>query len=404
MTQKHTQQDSGRTVVLIVAAGRGRRFGGALPKQYAPLGGETVLYRTVQAFLAHPGIAAVRVAIHPDDTDLYQAATAGLDLLAPVLGGATRQDSVRLGLESLHGLDFAQVLIHDAARPFVDAAVIDGVLDALTHHAGALPALAVADTLKRAQNGEISDTVSREALWRAQTPQAFVFADILAAHQRFQGEQLTDDAQLFERAGLKVAITPGHEDNFKITTEEDLMRAERLLNLDAETRTGTGFDAHRFEAGDHVTLCGVKIPFAQGLKGHSDADVALHAMTDALLGAIGQGDIGQHFPPSDVQWKGAASDRFLAHAANLVRAQSGTIVNVDVTIICEAPRVSPHKDAMRARIAEILGIAVGRVSVKGTTTEGMGFTGRGEGIAAQALATVALATVALATVRVARPN
>jgi 2-C-methyl-D-erythritol 4-phosphate cytidylyltransferase/2-C-methyl-D-erythritol 2,4-cyclodiphosphate synthase len=388
MTRKQPLENAQRTIALIVAAGRGRRFGGALPKQYAPLGCKTVLRRTVQAFLTHPHIDAVRVVIHADDADLYQSATVGLDLLAPVTGGATRQDSVRFGLESLKDMGCARVLIHDAARPFVDAAVIDGVLSALDDHLGALPALAVADTLKRAQNGEVSDTVSREALWRAQTPQGFSFSAILDAHHRFQGEELTDDAQLFERAGLKVAITPGHEDNFKITTEEDLMRAERLLYSAAEIRTGSGFDAHRFEAGDHVTLCGVKIPFSQGLKGHSDADVALHALTDALLGAIGQGDIGQHFPPSDAQWKGASSDRFLAHAANLVRAQGGTVVNVDVTLICEAPRVSPHRDAMRARIAEILGIAVERVSVKGTTTEGMGFTGRGEGIATQALATV----------------
>lgn len=391
MTDILETHDSQRTVALIVAAGRGRRFGGALPKQYAPLGGETVLRRTVQAFVAHPGVDAVRVVVHPEDTDLYQSAVAGLDVLTPVPGGATRQDSVRLGLESLEALDVSRVLIHDAARPFVDASVIDGVLGALDRHGGALPALAVADTLKRAEGGEITNTVSREALWRAQTPQGFLFADILDAHRRFKGEELTDDAQLFERSGVKVAITPGHEDNFKITTEEDLMRAERLLYTALETRTGTGFDAHRFEAGDQITLCGVKIPFSQGLKGHSDADVALHALTDAVLGAVGQGDIGQHFPPSDPQWKGASSDRFLAHAAKVAHDLGGTIVNVDVTIICETPRISPHQGAMRARVADILGIAAGRVSVKGTTTEGMGFTGRGEGIAAQAVATVRLA-------------
>ena len=387
-------EETNLSVALIVAAGRGRRFGGALPKQYAPLGGETVLRHTVRAFLRHPGVDAVRVAIHPDDADLYAAALHGLDVLAPVMGGATRQDSVRLGLESLETLNVAKVLIHDAARPFVSPGVIDGVIDALDDEAGALPALAVSDTLKRGDDGVIAGTVSREGLYRAQTPQGFRFADILDAHRRLQGEELTDDAQLFERAQRAVAITPGHEDNFKITTEEDLMRAERLLAAACETRTGTGFDAHRFEAGDHVTLCGVEIPFSQGLKGHSDADVALHALTDALLGAVAQGDIGRHFPPSDAQWKGASSDRFLAHAADLARGLGGEIVNVDLTIVCEAPKIAPHKDAMAARVAEILNIDVRRVSIKGTTTEGMGFTGRGEGIAAQALASVRLAPLA----------
>lgn len=385
-----TTDTSQRTVALIVAAGRGRRFGGTLPKQYAPLGGHTVLRHTVQAFLAHPRVDAVRVMIHADDMDLYRSAVAGLELLEPVLGGETRQDSVRLGLESLAGDAVAKVLIHDAARPFVGVPVIDGVVQALDSHAGALPAVAVADTLKRGHDGFVADTQARDGLWRAQTPQGFAFQDILDAHRRFVGEELTDDAQLFERADRAVALTPGSEDNFKITTEEDLMRAERLLSANGETRTGTGFDAHRFYAGDHVILCGVKIPFSQGLKGHSDADVALHALTDALLGAISAGDIGQHFPPSDPQWKGASSDQFMAHAADLVRAKGGVIVNVDLTIVCEAPKIAPHMAAMVARVAEILGIAAERVSVKGTTTEGMGFTGRGEGIAAQALATVRL--------------
>jgi 2-C-methyl-D-erythritol 4-phosphate cytidylyltransferase/2-C-methyl-D-erythritol 2,4-cyclodiphosphate synthase len=384
-----------QTVALIVAAGRGRRFGGAQPKQYAPLGSKTVLRRTVEAFSGHPDIHAVRVMIHPDDMDLYKAALDGLAdglyILEPVFGGATRQESVRLGLESLESLDdVRKVLIHDAARPFVSALIIDEVVKALDTHSGALPALAVADTLKRADSGQVQGTVSREGLWRAQTPQGFHFTDILEAHRRFKGEELTDDVQLFERAGYPVILTPGTHDNFKITTEEDLMRAERLLSDTTETRTGTGLDAHRFEAGDHVTLCGVNIPFSQGLKGHSDADVALHALTDALLGAVGQGDIGQHFPPSDPQWKGASSDRFATHAAKLVRQEGGTIVNVDITIVCEQPRISAHKDAMRARVAEILDIDTSRVSVKGTTTEEMGFTGRKEGILAQATANVRL--------------
>lgn len=380
-----------RTAALIVAAGRGRRFGGPLPKQYAPLGGRTVLRRTLEAFTAHPGVDVVRCVIHPDDRELYAEAASGLDVLEPVFGGETRQDSVRLGLESLQGLGVSKVLIQDAARPFASAALIAQVIAALDAHPGALPVLPVSDTLKRGRDGLVADTVPREGLFRAQTPQGFRFADILDAHRRFRGLELTDDAQVFERAGLDVALTPGTEDNFKITTEEDLMRAERLLFPRTETRTGMGVDAHRFEDGDGVVLCGVRIPFTKRLKGHSDADVALHALTDAVLGAIGQGDIGQHFPPSDPQWKGVSSDRFLAHAARLARNMGGEIVNVDVTIICEAPKVSPHRDAMRAKIAEILGIQTGRVAVKGTTTEGMGFTGRGEGIAAQAVASVRLA-------------
>lgn len=381
------------TVALIVAAGRGRRFGGAQPKQYAPLGAVSVLARTVAAFLAHDKVDHVRCVIHADDVDLYDAAVAPFaandeTLLPPVTGGAERQDSVRLGLQSLQDLNPAKVLIHDAARPFVDATLIDGVLDALDTHGGAIPAVAVADTLKLGADGLVQETRPRDGLWRAQTPQGFRFEDILQAHCDLQGEVLTDDAQLFERLGRNVAITKGMEDNFKITTEEDLMRAERLLSLASLTRTGQGFDAHRFGPGDHVTLCGVEIPFDQGLLGHSDADVALHALTDALLGAVGDGDIGQHFPPSDVQWKGAASDRFLAHAGARVAALGGEIANVDVTIICEAPKITPHKDAMRARVSEILSIDVNRVSVKATTTEGMGFTGRREGIAAQAVATV----------------
>lgn len=390
LTRMNLEPKAPSTLVLIVAAGRGRRFGGALPKQYAPLGGVTVLRHTLQAFLSHPRVQGVRVVIHPDDVDLYRAASTGLDLLEPVFGGATRQDSVRLGLESLQDAGIQNVLIHDAARPFVTAALIDGVIEALSQHAAALPAVAVADTLKRGVDGIIAETVARAGLWRAQTPQGFHFSEILAAHQRFKGEELTDDAQLFERDGRTVALTQGSENNFKITTEEDLMRAERLLGTVYESRTGSGFDAHRFEAGDHVTLCGVKIPFNQGLKGHSDADVALHALTDALLGAIGAGDIGRHFPPSDAQWKGAASDRFLAHAAKLVRERNGVIVNVDLTVICEAPKLSPHNQAMVARVAEILAINADRVSIKGTTTEGMGYTGREEGIAAQAVATVRL--------------
>lgn len=379
------------TIALIVAAGRGRRFGGDVPKQYQALGGIPVLRHTVQAFLNAYNIDLVRCVIHPDDQDLYEEACAGLDILSPVHGGETRQESVRLGLESLMDHEPDKVLIHDAARPFIAGHVIDGVIEALDVHPGALPAVPVADTLKRCEDGVIVDTVSREGLYRAQTPQGFRFSDILKAHQQLVGQELTDDTQLLERLGLGVTLSPGSEDNFKITTSEDLMRAERHLAANLETRTGQGYDVHRFAtdgAKDWVTLCGVDIAYSCGLEGHSDADVGLHALTDALLGAIGAGDIGQHFPPSDDQWKGASSDRFLAHAAHLVRERGGEIVNVDVTLICEAPKIGPHRAAMVARVAEILEIAPQRVSVKATTTEGLGFTGRREGIAAQALANV----------------
>ena len=372
-----------KTIALIVAAGRGHRLGGSLPKQYLPLAGQPVLRHTVARFLAHPGIDAVRVVIHPDDRNLYDQAGGDLSLGEPIAGGATRQDSVRLGLEALSAAAPDLVLIQDAARPFTAPATIDAVLAALKEHPGAIPALAVADTLKRAEGARIAATVPRGGLYRAQTPQGFRFADILAAHRALAGQELTDDASLLEAAGQTVALVPGTEKNFKITTAEDLMRAETLL--------GAAFEMHRFaNAGDHVILCGVAVPHERGLEGHSDADVGLHALTDALLGCIAAGDIGQHFPPSDPQWKGASSDRFLAHAAELVAAKGGRIVHVDVTLICERPKVGPYREAMTARIAEILGLAADRVSVKATTTEQLGFTGRREGIAAQAMATVEL--------------
>ena len=379
-----------KTVALVVAAGRGRRFGGTQPKQYAPLGGSVVLRHTVKNLSALYGIDAIRCVIHPDDQDLYEAATQGLALLSPVFGGETRQDSVRFGLQSLEseGVDF--VLIHDAARPFVDQELVQGVIDALDTHPGAIPALAVTDTLKRGSDGVITDTTSRDGLFRAQTPQGFRFTDILKAHMDFQGQELTDDAQLFEKAGMSVALTAGAEQNFKITTPEDMMRAERQLSLNTEFRTAGGYDVHRFEDGEFVTLCGVQIPHTQRLSGHSDADVALHALTDALLGTIGAGDIGHHFPPSDPQWKGAASDQFAQHAVKLIAERGGEIVNVDITIMCEAPKIGPNRPAMVSKTAETLGISEERVSVKATTTEGLGFTGRREGIAAQATATVRL--------------
>ncbi|TAN57815.1 MAG: bifunctional 2-C-methyl-D-erythritol 4-phosphate cytidylyltransferase/2-C-methyl-D-erythritol 2,4-cyclodiphosphate synthase [Rhodospirillales bacterium] len=380
-----------KCVALVVAAGRGHRFGADMPKQYLELGGRMVLAHTLAALARHPDISGVRAVIHPDDREFYDRAARGLDLMEPVHGGAARQDSVRLGLESLNNDPPGQVLIHDGARPFVDAATISRVIAALSGHAGAIPAIPVADTLKRGENGLIAGTQERANLWRAQTPQGFRYKDILAAHLAMAGRELTDDAAVLEAHGLRVALVLGDEGNVKITTKQDLELAEKRLGGAMTPRTGTGFDVHRFkEGGDHVWLCGVKLPHSHGLEGHSDADVALHALTDAILGAIAAGDIGLHFPPSDPQWKGASSDRFLAHAAGLVTAKGGRIVNVDVTIICERPKVGPHREAMVKRLAEILGIEAGRISVKATTTEGLGFTGRGEGIAAQAVATVAL--------------
>ncbi len=383
---------------LIVAAGRGTRAGGDLPKQYAEIAGAPVLWYTIKAFAAAEGVTDIQVVIHPDDAEHYGRAvpTNGGKLWPPVPGGATRQASVLAGLEAMHGLSPTYVLIHDAARPFVPRRCIAGVIDALAHHAGAIAAVPVADTLKREQSGQtISATIDRAGLWAAQTPQGFRFGDILAAHRRAAAEGLThftDDAAVAEWAGLDVVLVGCDSANIKLTTADDLAAAVRRLApaMPFETRTGTGFDVHRFAPGSSVWLCGVEIPHDARLDGHSDADVGLHALTDALLGAIGDGDIGQHFPPSDPRWKGAASHLFLADAARRVRDRGGRIVNVDVTLLCEAPRVGPHREAMRRAIASILAIDVSRVGVKATTTEGLGFTGRREGIAAMASASVAL--------------
>jgi 2-C-methyl-D-erythritol 4-phosphate cytidylyltransferase / 2-C-methyl-D-erythritol 2,4-cyclodiphosphate synthase len=388
---------------VIVAAGRGSRVGSAhgAPKQYVPIGGETVLARTVRCFLTHPRITAVQVVIHPEDPASYDAAVAGLTgpLLPPVTGGATRQASVRCGLEALVAAPPELVLVHDAARPFLDPDVIDRVIDGLARSAGVVPGLAVADTLKRTdEHGRIAGTVDRTGLWRAQTPQGFAYGALLAAHRAAADaghSEFTDDAALAEWHGMTVTVVPGSEHNRKITTAEDIEMAEREIAAAGlsgvpDVRTGTGFDVHRFAPGDHVWLGGVRIPHTSRLEGHSDADVALHALTDALLGAIGDGDIGKHFPPSDARWKGAASHLFLSDAARRVRERGGRISNVDLTILCEAPRVGPHRESMRVEIARILGISVDRVGVKATTTEGLGFTGRREGIAAMAAATVIL--------------
>jgi 2-C-methyl-D-erythritol 4-phosphate cytidylyltransferase/2-C-methyl-D-erythritol 2,4-cyclodiphosphate synthase len=369
-----------------------------VPKQYASVAGISVLRRTLEQLAEHPLLTAIQVVIHAADASLYERATEGLaaPLLPPVPGGDTRQASVLAGLLALEAHHPDIVLIHDAARPFVDKPLLDRILAGLETHAGAIPGLRVADTLKRASPDHcIVATVPREGLWRAQTPQGFRFEAILAAHRQALADgahDLTDDAAVAERAGLQVALVDGSEQNRKLTTLEDMSVAERELSGGGfpDVRTGNGFDVHRFAEGDHVWLGGVCIPHTHRLDGHSDADVALHAITDALLGAIGDGDIGQHFPPSDPQWKGAASHLFLEDAARRVRARGGRIGNVDLTILCEAPRIGPHRDAMRAAIAGILGIEVERIGVKATTTERLGFTGRREGIAAIATATVIL--------------
>ena len=379
-----------RTVALIVAAGRGARLGEGLAKQYQKLDGRTVLYHAAAAFADHPAVDRVRVVIGAADHDLYAAATEGLVLLAPVVGGATRRASVLAGLESLADAAPDRVLIHDAARPFPSPDLVDRVLAALDAAPGAIAALPVVDSLKRGAEGRITAAVDRAGLWRAQTPQGFHFADILAAHRAADGD-VTDDAAIAQAAGLAVTLVDGTEDNFKITTAADLARARRLAESRlGVVRVGTGFDVHRFGPARPLMLCGVEVDHPQGLAGHSDADVALHALTDAILGALAAGDIGEHFPPTDPAWRDAASARFVAHAADLVAMAGGMVAAVDLTLIAEAPKIGPHRVAMRMRIAEILAIPVERVSVKATTTERLGFTGRGEGIAAQAVVTLRL--------------
>lgn len=385
------------TAALIVAAGRGTRAGGEKPKQYQMLGGKPLLRYSIEAMLGSGDVARVAVVIHPDDLGAYQEAMKGLEddprLAPPCLGGSARQDSVRLGLEALAQDSPAFVLIHDAARPFLRQSHIKSLLTVLKQAPGAILALPVVDTLKRDDAGLARSGVERQGLWRAQTPQAFRFHDILTAHRQAAGLALTDDAAVAERAGMAVKLVPGAEENFKVTEPDDFDRAERQLLMQlADIRTGQGFDVHAFseEPGRKLTIGGLVIPHDKGLAGHSDADVALHALTDAILGALGDGDIGQHFPPSDARWKNADSATFLRHAVALVSARGGMLAHADITIICEAPKIGPHREAMRARIGEITGMALDRISVKATTTEKLGFAGRREGIAAQAVATVRL--------------
>lgn len=376
--------------VLIVAAGSGERFGGSIPKQYQDLVGVPILRRSILAFLNHPHIDAVQVVISPKHRDLYDKAAADLGLPEPIIGGATRQDSVRLGLEALEKSNKPNlVMIHDAARPLIDAATITNVRKALDKDVGAIAAKPLVDTLKRGNGINIETTIDRNNLWQAHTPQAFHFDAILAAHRSTIGAQLTDDAAVAEKAGMNVTLVLSNPDNMKITNPDDLDRAARLLGHNfGDIRTGMGFDVHRLIPGDKIFLCGVAIPHDRTLEGHSDADVGLHALCDAILGAMSAGDIGKHFPPSDPQWKGKDSAHFVRHIVGLVSERGGFISHVDVTLMCENPKIGPHRDVMVARLAELLEINPDRVSVKATTTERLGFTGREEGIASQAIATL----------------
>jgi 2-C-methyl-D-erythritol 4-phosphate cytidylyltransferase/2-C-methyl-D-erythritol 2,4-cyclodiphosphate synthase len=387
---------NGMVAAVVVAAGRGIRAGGGeLPKQYRAIDGAPVIRASLKMLAGHLDIAMVQPVIHPDDVALFKAASAGLGVLAPVFGGATRQASVRAGLEALSERRPEIVLVHDAARPFASAALVSRGIKAARAGAGAVPALPIADTVKTVDaEGAVTGTVERSQLRVVQTPQAFDFSALLAVHRAALAagrEDFTDDAALAEWGGLKVATFAGEAGNVKLTTPEDFARiaAESALAL-GDVRTGSGYDVHAFVPGDHVMLGGVRVAHSAGLSGHSDADVVLHALVDAILGALAEGDIGVHFPPSDQQWRGASSDRFLAFAVERVRARGGRIAHLDVNVVCEAPRIGPHRDAMRARIAEIANISVERVAVKATTSEKLGFTGRREGMAAFATATVRL--------------
>lgn len=378
-----------RDVALIVAAGRGERTGGGVPKQFRQVAGRSLLAHAVDAFAGR--VDAIVLVIAEGQAEAVAAALGDRPLPACVTGGVTRQQSVRAGLEHIAATGGAErVFIHDAARPFLPARVIERLGQALKGAPGAVPVLPVVDTLAR--GGEsLGNVVERLELVRVQTPQAFHFDAILAAHREWTGAaDSTDDAQIARAAGCRVALVEGDGMLEKLTYRQDFEIAEQMLAGRSSIRTGMGYDVHRLMAGEELWLCGVRIPHDKGLSGHSDADVALHALTDAIFGALAEGDIGSHFPPSDPQWRGAASSLFLGHARDRVAARGGTIEHVDLTIICEAPKVGPHREAMRARLAEILGVEQGRVSVKATTTERLGFAGRGEGIAAQAIATLSL--------------
>ena len=384
-----------RSAAILVAAGRGLRAGAGGPKQYRMIGGQTVIFRSMEPFSRHPDIFAVQPVVNPDDAAIFNEAVAGLRYQPPANGGATRQQSVHAGLEALAGDKPDVVLIHDAARPFVTSALISRAIVAAGRTGAAVPAIPVTDTIKLTDmSGNVEATPDRARLRIAQTPQAFRFDVILDAHRRAARDgrnDFTDDAALAEWAGLTVATFEGDAANMKLTTPEDFVREEaRLAAMLGDIRTGTGYDVHAMGDGDHLMICGVRVPHTKGFLAHSDGDVGLHALVDAILGALADGDIGSHFPPSDPKWKGAASDRFLKYAVERVTARGGRVANLEVTLICERPKIGPLRDVMRARIAEITGVDVSRVAVKATTSERLGFTGREEGIAATASATIRL--------------
>ncbi|NSX55232.1 bifunctional 2-C-methyl-D-erythritol 4-phosphate cytidylyltransferase/2-C-methyl-D-erythritol 2,4-cyclodiphosphate synthase [Parasulfitobacter algicola] len=368
------------TAAVIVAAGRGTRAGGEIAKQWQTVAGRRVADWTLDAFRQITEIEHIVVVLHPDDLGRMPDVPC-------VIGGATRCSSVLAGLQALSGLGVTKVLIHDVARPCISAKLIQQTIDTLDHAQAAAPALVVTDALWRGENDYVTGTQDRAHLYRAQTPQGFDYKAILKAHQAHDGTA-ADDVEVARAAGIKVAILPGSDDNLKITQASDFARAEKILGSKMDIRLGNGFDVHRFGAGDHVTLCGISVPFDRGLQGHSDADVGMHAVTDAIYGALAQGDIGQHFPPSDPQWKGAASDIFLRHAVDLAAEHGFQIANVDCTLICEQPKIGPHTAQMKDAMAHIIGITANRVSIKATTSERLGFTGREEGIAALATATL----------------
>ncbi|MFT8242669.1 bifunctional 2-C-methyl-D-erythritol 4-phosphate cytidylyltransferase/2-C-methyl-D-erythritol 2,4-cyclodiphosphate synthase [Roseomonas sp. BN140053] len=373
-----------RVAALLMAAGSGQRFGATMPKQFLSLAGRPLLRRAAEALLAGGEISVLLPVCAVEEAGRVAEALAGLPgVRAPVTGGATRQDSVRAGLEALADQPPEVVLVHDAARPVIPSGTVAALLAALERCQGAIPALPVSDTLKRGRDGRIEATVSRDGMFRAQTPQAFRFGTLLEAH-RTGPAGATDDAALLEAAGETVALVPGAEENVKVTFPEDLARLEAAARAALLPRVGTGFDVHRLVENRPMILCGIKIDHPLGLDGHSDADVGIHALCDAIYGALAEGDIGRHFPPSESRWRDADSAAFLRHAAGRVGARGGMIASADVTLICEQPKITPHATAMRERLAELMGVPLGRVSVKATTSERLGFTGRGEGIAAQA--------------------
>ena len=381
------------TVALILSAGRGTRFDQSILKQYTNIGEEVVLAKSLAVFSSHPLIDAIKVVIHPEHLDSYEKVVTEFDLLPPVYGGKIRQESALAGLESLVDIAPTNVLIHDAARPFVDPTTIDNVVNSVMEGNCCVPVIPVTDTLKEISKHRVIRTLDRSIIFSIQTPQGFPFNDILAAHRAFVGQSFTDDAAIVEAYGLTVNTVKGSRKNFKITEKSDLERIEENPNNQIpDIRVGNGFDVHRFGNGDHVIICGIKIPYSSGLEGHSDADVGYHALTDSLLGAIGKGDIGEHFPPNDETWKDVNSQIFLEFAMKSLKSLNGKILNLDLTIICQEPKINNYRNDMRNKLADVLSIENSRINIKATTTENLGFLGRKEGISAQATATVLIKT------------